>query len=351
MSEKTEKATAYKLQKAKEKGQVSKSQELTACLAMICLFSLMMVLWPRTLMAINGLLGQSLHLINRLRLNLDSIMHLQQFVMTKLLVLWLPLALVALLSVILITLAQTGFVWSFHPLIPDFKRLHLTQGFKKLFSSKLLFDAFKSLLKFSLAIVIITLGFKHDLFRFVHLLHIRPSHYPALLMSLFFKLFLELMLILLSMAVIDKLYTRWKFAKDNRMSKQDIKDEYKQREGSPLIKSKIKTLQQQLRKKTASIGQVKSADVVITNPTHLAIALHYKRDSMPAPKVLCKVQGELVQQVKSIAKRYGIPIIENKPFAQALYATVKLNQCINRELFPVAAMIFREIYDRKGQVI
>ena len=167
-------------------------------------------------------------------------------------------------------------------------------------------------------------------------------------MALFSKLLLQLILILFALAMIDKLYTRWKFAKDNRMSKQEIKDEHKQREGDPKIKSRIRQLQQKMRQKTASLNQVQTADVVITNPTHLAIALKYDRGLMPAPKVVCKAQGELAKHVKLIAARHQIPIIENKTFARALFATTDLNQWITREHFPIAATIFREIFRQRA---
>lgn len=347
MSEKTEKATAYKLRKAKEKGRVSKSNELTTCLGLFCLILVMTALWPRVFMDMKILLIQLINLVAQVSLDTNTVVNLNQFVLKKLLVLWLPLALSALLAVVLATLVQTGFIWTINPLIPDFKRLHLIQGFKRFFSTKLLFDAGKNVLKFSLATLVIFIGFKHEMMRILHLVNLNPSEYPSLLMALFFKLTLELMLLLLAMSVIDKLYTHWKFGKDNRMSKQEVKDEYRQREGDPSIKAKIKSLQQQLRLKTASLEQVKTADVLITNPTHIAIALQYKRSLMPAPKVVCKVQGELVHQVKLMARKHGVPIVENKFFARALYASVALNQWINREHFPIAAMIFREIYSQK----
>ena len=167
-------------------------------------------------------------------------------------------------------------------------------------------------------------------------------------MALIGKLLLQLLLLLFAMAIIDKLYTRWKFSKDNRMSKHEIKEEYRHREGDPKIKSKIRQLQQKLRQKTASLERVKTADVVITNPTHLAIVLAYDSNLMPAPKVVCKAQGDLVKHVKRLAVRHNIPIIENKPFARALFDSVELNQWIQREHFPIAAAILRDVYRLKG---
>ena len=261
--------------------------------------------------------------------------------------LWLPFALAGMVSIVLSTIAQTGFVWSGKPLVPDMKRLDVSKGFKRLFSSKVLFDAGKNSLKLGLVFLLLGISIRHELSTLLRFMGTAPSHYPFLLMGLLPKFILQLLTLLFAMAIIDKLYTQWKFAKDNRMSKQELKDEYRQPEGDPKIKSKIKQLQQQQRQKTASLKNVKTADVVITNPTHLAVVLKYDRGLMPAPKVVCKAQGELVKHVKLLAARHQIPIIENKAFARTLFASVELNQWINREHFPIAAMIFREIYRHK----
>lgn len=347
MSEKTEKATPYKLKKAKEQGQVSKSIELNTCIFMLAFIAVSAALWPSILLQIKELLRHLLYLNNHLPFNIDSIIHLQQLLLGKIVILWLPLALSCLLSIILSTISQTGFVWSTKPLTPDLKRLDLIKGFKRLFSSKMLFDSGKNSLKLGLIMILLSFSFRHELMTFMGLLHTNPANFPALVMKLLCRLMLQLTGLLFVLSIIDKLYTRWKFAKDNRMSKQEIKDEHRQREGDPKIKSKIRQLQQQLRQKTASLESVKTADVVITNPTHLAVVLKYDRGVMPAPKVVCKAQGEMVKQVKQLAALHQVPIIENKIFARALFATVDLNQWISREHFPVAAMILREIYQQR----
>lgn len=347
MSEKTEKATPYKLQKAKEQGQVSKSAELNTCVFLLVLLVIASALWPSSLVQIKALVTHLLVLTARVPFSVDSMGRLHQFLLSKITLLWLPFALAGILSIILSTVAQTGFVWSGKPLAPDFKRLDIVKGFKRLFSSKALFETGKNSLKLTLVFLLLTVSMRHELSTLLSFMITAPTHYIPLLMKLLFKILLQLLSLLFAMALIDKLYTRWKFAKDNRMSKQELKDEYRQREGDPKIKAKIKQLQQQLRQKTASLEHVKTADVVITNPTHLAIALKYDRGLMPAPKVVCKVQGELVKQVKLLAARHQIPIIENKLFARALFATTELNQWIHREHFPIAALIFREIYRQR----
>lgn len=347
MSEKTEKATPHKLQKAKEQGQVSKSIELNTCIFLLVMVLISIALWPSFLTQFKELLTHLLYLTARIPFSVDSIGHLHQFLLAKITFMWIPFALAGILTIVLSTIAQTGFVWSGKPLSPDFKRLDLAKGFKRLFSTKSIFEAGKNSVKLALVTVLLTLSMHHELNLILSFMMTSPAKLPSLLMSLLGKILLQLIALLFALALIDKLYTRWKFAKDQRMSKQELKDEYRQREGDPKIKAKIKQLQQQLRQKTASLEQVKSADVVITNPTHLAIALKYDKTLMPAPQVVCKAQGELAKQVKLIAARHQIPMIENKLFARALYATTDLNQWIRREHFPVAAMIFREIYQQR----
>lgn len=350
MSEKTEKATPYKLQKAKEQGQVSKSVELNTSIFLLVLLLVSMALWPSFLMELKALTKHLLYLNTRIPFSVDSMGQLQQFVLSRLTYLWIPLALAGILTIILSTIAQTGFVWSGKPLALDFKRLDISKGFKRLFSTKSLFEAGKNSLKLSLVFLLFGLSLQHELPTILSFMTTDPANFPSLIMSLLSRLLLQLLSLLFALAMIDKLYTRWKFAKDNRMSKQELKDEYRQREGDPKIKAKIKQLQQQLRQKTASLEQVKTADVIITNPTHLAIALKYDRGLMPAPKVVCKAQGEMVKEVKRLAARHNIPLIENKVFARALFATTELNKWISRDHFPVAAKIFRDIYNKKVAV-
>ncbi len=344
MSDKTEKATHYKLQKAKEQGSVSKSNELTTSVFMLVLSGAGIALLPASLLHIRQLIRQLLSVTTRIPFSVDSITRLQQFLLTHLVILWLPFALAGIITIMVSTIAQTGFVWSGKPLAPEFKRINIASGFKRLFSSKMLFDAGKNSLKLTLVVLLMYISLKHELPTVMGFIKTRPDNWPSLLIKLFSRVTLQLSVLLLTVAMIDKLYTRWKFAKDNRMSKHELKEEYRQREGDPKIKAKIRQLQHQLRQKTASLEQIKTADVVITDSPQHAVALTYDRGVMPAPKVVCKAQGELVRQVQSLADRYHVPIIENQTLARLLFMTASLNQTINREHFPVVAAVFRDIY-------
>ena len=344
MSEKTEKATSYKLQKFKEQGKVSKSIELNTCIYLLIMLTVTTALSKSALLQIKVWVVALLNTNTQISFNIATIIKLQSLLLSKLTLLWLPLALAGALSIIISTIAQTGFVWSFKPLAPDFKRLNLTEGYKRLCSSKMLFDACKQVIKLGIVTLLLGLSLRHELTSVLDTMKTIPRNLPPLVMSLLTKILLQLLCVLFVIAIIDKLYTRWKFAKDTRMSKQELKDEYRQREGDPKIKIKIKQLQHLQRQKTASLHSIKTADVVIIHRSHLAVVLQYNRNDMPAPKMVCKAQGEMVKQVKLIANQHRIPIIENISLAQKLYTSSDLNQWIKPEHYPLVAMIFRDLF-------
>ncbi len=348
MSEKTEKATPWKLQKAKEQGQVSKSIELNTCIFLLVLLGVAAALAPSSVVQIKQLLRHLLYLSAHTPFSVDAMTQLQQIVWLKLTSLWIPFALAGMLSIILATLAQTGFVWSTKPLEPDFKRLDLIKGCKRLFSLKLLFETGKNSLKLVLVCGLLYFSLKHELPYFSGFMKTSPGHLLTLIIPMFSKIILKLLVLLLALAIADKAYTRWRFNQDNRMSKQELKEEYRQREGDPKIKLKIKQLQHQLRQKTASLEQVKTADVVLLDSTQFAVVLKYDRGLMPAPKVVCKAQAEMVKQVTQLAKQHHVPIIENKTLARLLFTASNLNQWVNREHFPMVAAVFRDVYRQKA---
>ncbi len=348
MSEKTETATPYQLKKAKERGQVSKSVELNSCVFLLAMLATATALSTASLTSIKALCMNLVLFTARISINVDTTLHLMNYLLLSLISLWIPYALSGMVSIILASIAQTGLVWSATPIQADFKRLNIVLGLKRLCSSKLLFDTLKNSFKLTIVCILLFLSLRHEQPAFFHMMRADTTQFPVLFISLLTRIVLQLLSILLALAAIDKLYTKWKFAKDHRMSKQELKDEYRQREGDPKIKFKIKQLQQQLRQKTASLQQVKTADVVITNPTHLAIVLKYDRGFMPAPKVVCKAQGAQVKQVKKLALRHHVPIVENKPLARMLFANSTINQWIDREYFPMVALIFRDIYRQQG---
>ena len=348
MSEKTEQATSYKLKKAKEKGQVNKSTELTTYSTLLVALGLLNLLWPGHLNKVQAILSHVLNLAAHITFTPGNVAQLIRVVSISLIYLWLPLAFAVVSSIILSTQVQTGLTWSPAALAPNFNRLNIGNGIKKLFSLTPCFEALKSLVKLVCSFVLLMFIFQTQLSHLVQSALTQPITTNLHLMIRFIlNTAVQVVLILLLLAFIDKKFTRWKFNKDQRMSKQEVKEEHRQKEGDPKIKNKIRQLQFQLRQKTAALKQIKTADVIITNPTHIAIALKYERGEMPAPKVVYKAQNKMVSPVKELAKKYGIPIVEHKTLARMLHYSTDLNEYINKELFPLTAQVFRELY-RQG---
>jgi len=146
------------------------------------------------------------------------------------------------------------------------------------------------------------------------------------------------------LAIMDLIYTRWEFGKQMRMSAREVKDEYKHREGDPRVRRRLRELRMERLKQSKALGQVKSADVLVTNPTHVAVALRYDREREAAPSVLAKGAGALAAQMRELAYRHGVPVVQNPPLARALYRRAQIGGLVPEEWYPVAAKILVWVY-------
>lgn len=346
MSEKTEKATPYKLKKAKEQGQVAKSAELNAVISSLVLLMVLMALWRQDLSGLVFILKKLLTMAGGFYFSIANLQTLCHWVLSALVSLWLPLILALSITIILTNIGQTGFIWTAKPIVPDFNRLNPVTGFKRIYSMRLFFDLGKNVLKLTLVSIAIGLFLYWQLPAYIRCIESNPQSNTILLVQLVIKSLFTVISVLAVFALIDYWFTRWKYGRDNRMTKHEVQEEYKQREGNPKIKQKIRKLQQEMLQKINSLRQVKEADVIITNPTRLAIALKYDRGVMPAPRLLCKGRGEQAAQIRKIARRHQIPLIENKELAQALFKEVELNHWINPAQYAMAAAVYRTLYQQ-----
>ncbi len=168
--------------------------------------------------------------------------------------------------------------------------------------------------------------------------------------SISFRLFLRTLMVMLLLAVLDYLYQRWTYEKSLRMSKQDLKEEGKQTEGDPLIKARIRSIQRDLARKRM-MSEVPKADVVITNPTHLAVALYYNHEELAAPKVVAKGAGFVAEKIKELGRNHQVPVVENKPLAQILFKSVDVGQMIPAHLYQLVADILAFVYRLKNKTL
>jgi len=171
-----------------------------------------------------------------------------------------------------------------------------------------------------------------------------PARYLAITLGLVKGLFVKLLVVVFLLALLDMLFTRWEFGRRMRMSKQEVKDEFKNREGDPRIRARIGELRRELRKRSNTIAKVTSADVLIMNPTHFAVALSYKHGASSAPKVIAKGAGEVALQMRDVARRHAIPVVQNKLLARTLFREVDFDGYVPEKLYPQLAKIMVWVY-------
>lgn len=347
--EKSEKATPQKRQESKRKGQVAKSAEIPS--ALIMLGGILMFYF------LGGFLLEQLQLIYRVNFtqyinwdltpkNIRTLFEQMAFDAAKIMA---PIMIVALIFGVLGNYVQIGFLFTPEPLKAKLERIDPIKGAKRIFSVRALVELAKSLLKIAIistaAFTVLWNG-KDELFL---LSQKSIAHSIAYIGSLIFQMGLVASIILLCLAVLDYMYQKYEFEKGIRMSKQDIKDEYKKAEGDPLIKSKIKDRQRQMSM-NRMIQDLPNADVLITNPTHYAIAIQYDAETMDAPKVIAMGKDHLALKIKEKARELEIITMENKPLARALYNQVEVGDTVPEDLFIAVAEVLAYIYRLKGKI-
>ncbi|MCF6093821.1 flagellar biosynthesis protein FlhB [Microaerobacter geothermalis] len=346
--EKTEKATPRRKQESRKKGQVAKSAEIPSAMVMLFVFL--------SLLFIGKFMGNSL--LNLYRQSFTqyffwdftpssiSALFLQLFIeMGKIL---LPIMGIALAGGIIGNYIQIGFLFTAEPLKMNLKRLDPIEGAKKIFSLRAIVELVKAILKIVLVSLVVYLIFvteKDQLLLLAQKNVWDNFHFTALLTV---KIGIYVSLLLIVLAVLDYIYQRYDYEKNLRMSKQDIKDEMKKMEGDPQVKGKIKQRQREMAMRRM-MQEVPKADVVITNPTHFAVALIYDGETMDSPKVVAKGADHVALKIKEIAQENDVVVMENKPLAKALFQQVEIGENIPEDLFRAVAEILAYVYKLKGK--
>lgn len=348
--EKTEKATPKKRQDARKKGQVLKSQDVSAAIALLILFLLLIFLAP---MMFEGLYSFFIQQLTKNMLietiSADIVMQLYSESITEMAKIVLPIMLVAVVIGVGSNILQFGFLFTTETLKLDLKKIDPIKGIKKIISVRAIINLLKSVLKISLigtatAIVIIV-----NLENVLSLAFHSPWEILATVAKLVAYMGIAASLMLLVISLFDYIYEKFEYEKQLKMSKQDIKDEYKNAEGDPLIKSKIKQRQREMAMRRM-MQEIPSADVVITNPTHYAIALKYDEESMDAPTIIAKGTDFIAQKIKMIAKENDIVMVENRPLARAMYDQVEIGDQVPEEFFKAVAEILAYVYRIKRKI-
>ena len=339
---KTEKATPRRRQKAREEGQVLKSQDVPIAATLFFTAVFLYFYLPYLYTGLKSLFSYAFSEAYSLELSL-----LTKTFFFKLFLLLLPIFLSLVVVGILSNAVQFGFLFSLKPLIPKPDNVNPIKGLGRVFSLKSLFEALKSFLKLSVAVAVGYFTVKYALSGFYSFPLLPLSSQVELLVKWLVILFFTFGLLSIPIAAVDFLYRRWEYEESLKMSKQEVKEERKQYEGHPLIKSAIRKRQREIAMRRM-MAEVPKASVVITNPTHYAVALKYERGKMHAPKVVAKGVDRVALRIKEIALESGVPVEENPELARALYQCCEVGDYIPEEFYRVVAKILAKVYRRQG---
>lgn len=348
--EKTEKATPKKKNDARKKGQVAKSQEVGTAFLFLTIFVALSVFAPWMLRQLISMYYLNFSMV----INIDNffldrarvVTHIYSMFASTLLIV-APVSLVAFVVGFIANLMQVGWKPSPEALKPKFSNLNPISGFKKMFSMKLLVDLVKNLLKFGVIFYAIYSILMDHIDIIPALIHLELMEAVAMLSGLAVAMGIRVGMFFIFIAAADYAYTVFKHAKDLRMSKQDQKDEHKQSEGDPQIKGKIKQRMREAAMKRM-MSDVPSADVIITNPTHYAVAIKYDKSKGLAPVVVAKGADLVAKRIRDVATENNVQLVENKPLARTLYASVDIGREIPPELYQAVAEILAYVYKLKN---
>jgi flagellar biosynthetic protein FlhB len=348
--DKTEKATPKKRQDARKKGQVFQSRETTTAMVLMFVFVTLRIYGSTIYAEIANYTRKVLTEYPKidnlympdilLRVFIDSIMVFLKATA--------PILAVALITGLVINYAQVGFLFTLETLKPKFNRINPFSGFKRLFSMRGAVELVKSVLKITIIGYVAYSYLKSQATTIVSLMDMDILNIASFIALTSLNIAIRICMILLILGIFDFAYQWWDYEKNMKMSKQEVKEEYKQTEGNPEIKSKIRQKQRQISMRRM-MQEVPKADVVITNPTHFACALKYDAAVSPAPLLIAKGQDYLALRIKETARENKVEIVENRPLARSIYETVEIGQAIPPELYQAVAEVLAFVYNLKGK--
>ncbi len=340
----TEEPSEYKLRKAREEGRVAKSQDLVAAIGLLLTAVTLAILAPWMLETLREMLVLFLKLSTESDIVTDGALAAGLF-FRYLLRLLLPLASVGVLAALFGNILQVGFLFSVKPITPDFKKVvpRLGQYFQRIFSMEGLYNLGKSILKIAIIGTVAWILVNGELERLRNL-YLAPFWTSVKLVSgMILKLILAVAVTLLALSIPDYMFQRRQFLERMKMTKQEVKEERKMHEGDPQVKGRLRERMRDLLTRNMAVN-VPKADVVITNPTHFAVALEWDRESMAAPMVTAKGMDEAALRIRRIAEDARVPVVENRPLARALYAETEIGQVIPEKYYQAIAAVLAHVY-------
>ncbi len=348
-NEKTEDPTPQRREDFRKRGQVAQSKEIGSVLV---LFSVLLITW-----FLGKFFFAQLYEVFTLSFSDFIVISARQedwmeaalFAMKKSALVVGPIAVFAWFMGVASTLIQVGFLNNEEALKFDPKKIDPIKGLQRIFSMKALFEGIKAILKVTAITAVVVLIFQAELETLPKLVTYEVTQIMAYIGTVVTKMFVAVGVFMLVLALIDFFFQKWQLEKEMRMTKQEVKEEHKNREGDPMVRARIRKIQREIANRRM-MEDVPKADVIITNPTHIAVAIKYSADVV-APKIVAKGAGVIAEKIKELAKEHRVPVIENKPLARTIYKTLKIGQVIPRELYNAVAEVLSYVYRLKKKKV
>ncbi len=347
--DKTEEPTDKKRRDARKKGQVARSQELNAAFVLLAGFFAIKFFWEYIYENIAGYSAYVFANLSTFGTSSEAIMEIFLGILVLLIKTAFPIMFGIMIFGLGISFYQVGFMVSTEKIEFKLDNLNPINGFGRIFSKRSLVEMFKSLFKILVIGFFLYLYLKDEIPFMPYFINYDLEYSLAEIADKIFTMAFQVIGVIMVLAIADYAYQQWQTTQDLMMTKQEVKDEYKQTEGDPQIKGKIRQKQRQMAM-SRMMQEVPKADVIVTNPTHFAVALVYEK-GMAAPKVLAKGQDLVAQRIKEIARENDIMIVENKPLARALFDTVEIGGFVPEELYKAVAEVLAYVYKLKHKKI
>lgn len=347
--ERTEEPTPKKREKSREEGQVAKSRELSS--VAVLGVSLIYFYFASSVLVTHIMDMMKTHMARAgsTTLMIENIQALAIDMILQTVAILAPFLILLIIASLAANLLQVGFMYSPKSIAPKLSKIDPVKGFQRMFSLRSLTELVKSVLKIAIIAVVAWLTVRSEIDAMLPLMDREAEEILIYISRVSFRILTMTCWVLVALAVLDYAYQKWEFERNLKMTRQEVRDENKQTEGDPLIKGRIRRLQREMARRRM-MAAVPKADVIITNPEHLAVALQYAPESMSAPVVVAKGAGLLASKIREIAAKHGVPVVENKPVAQLLYKTVQINQNIPEALYKAVAEILAQVYALKRNV-
>jgi flagellar biosynthesis protein FlhB len=346
--ERTEPATEKKRSDARKKGQIAHSREIPSVLVLLSSLSVFYFAGAWMVSQVSDVMRTIFRQIGSWTPVVEDTHAMFWLLGQKALIVMTPLLVIVIVAGLIGNVSQTGFLLVEEALVPKLSKLNPWTGLKRIFSVRGLVELVKSVFKLIIIAAVTYLTVQGEMEQIPALVHHDIQTVMSFLGRVALKIGFITCLVLIVLAALDFFFQQWKHERDLRMTKQEVKDELKQREGDPIVRSRIRAAQREMAMRRM-MQAVPEATVVVTNPTHFAIAIKFER-SMHAPKVVAKGADRVALRIREIAEQNNVPLIEQKPLAQALYKDVEIGQHVPVELYQAVAEVLAYVYRLKGMV-